>query len=109
VVVLESDGSGLYMPQSLWTIAHENLDVVVLILVNNRYQILQNEMANVGASGAGPNAARLFNLSDPVVDWVLLATGLGVEAFRTQSVEELRLALAAAYAKTGPTLIAVEL
>ena len=109
VVVLESDGSGLYMPQSLWTIAHENLDVVVLILVNNRYQILQNEMANVGASGAGPKAARLFNLSDPVIDWVPLATGLGVEAFRAQSVEELRKALAAAYAKTGPTLIAVAL
>jgi hypothetical protein len=44
VVVLESDGSGLYSPQSLWTIAHENLDLVVLVFANNRYQILRNEM-----------------------------------------------------------------
>jgi acetolactate synthase I/II/III large subunit len=109
VVVLESDGSGLYSPQSLWTIAHENLDVVVLVFANNRYQILQNEMANVGASGAGPKASALFDLTNPVIDWVRLATGLGVEALRAHSAEELQAALAAAYVETGPTLIEVAL
>jgi acetolactate synthase I/II/III large subunit len=109
VVVLESDGSGLYSPQSLWTIAHENLNVVVLVFANSRYQILRHEMANVGASGAGPKASSLFDLTNPVIDWVRLATGLGVEACRAQTLEELRTALAAAYAKTGPTLIEVVL
>jgi acetolactate synthase-1/2/3 large subunit len=109
VVVLESDGSGLYSPQSLWTIAHENLDMVILVFANSKYQILHHEMANVGASGAGPKASSLFNLVNPVVDWVQLATGLGVEACRAESVEELRTALKSAYAKTGPTLIEVVL
>jgi acetolactate synthase-1/2/3 large subunit len=109
VVVLESDGSGLYSPQSLWTIAHENLDIVVLVFANSRYQILRNEMANVGASGLGPKASSLFDLTSPQVDWVHLATGLGVEAVRARSVEELRAALTAAYAKTGPTVVEVAL
>ena len=109
VVVLESDGSGLYAPQSLWTIAHENLDVVVLVFANNRYQILRNEMANVGASGTGPKASSLFDLTSPAVDWVRLAGSLGVEACRAQTVEELRAALTAAYAKTGPAVIEVAL
>jgi acetolactate synthase-1/2/3 large subunit len=109
VVVLESDGSGLYSPQSLWTIAHENLDVVVLVFANSRYQILHHEMTNVGASGAGPKASSLFDLINPAVDWVRLATGLGAEARRAESVEELRAALKSAYAKTGPTVIEVML
>jgi acetolactate synthase-1/2/3 large subunit len=107
VVVLESDGSGLYSPQSLWTIAHENLDVVVLVFANNRYQILRNEMANVGASGTGPKASSLSDLTNPAVDWVQLANGLGVEPYRAQTVEDLRTALTAAYAKTGPSLVEV--
>ena len=109
VVVLESDGSGLYSPQSLWTIAHENLDMVVLVFANNRYQILRNEMASVGASGAGPKASSLFDLTSPTVDWVGLATALGVEARRAETVEQLRTALTAAYPKQGPTVIEVGL
>lgn len=109
VVVLESDGSGLYSPQSLWTVAHENLDVVVLVFANNKYQILRNEMANVGAAGGGPKASSLFDLTNPTVDWVQLASGLGVEAHRSKTVEQLRAALAGAYAKKGPTLIEIAL
>jgi acetolactate synthase I/II/III large subunit len=109
VVVLESDGSGLYSPQSLWTIARENLNVVVLVFANHRYQILRNEMASVGASGAGPKASSLLDLTNPVVDWVRLATSLGVEASRAQTIEELRTALAAVYAKTGPAVVELAL
>lgn len=109
VVVLESDGSALYSPQSLWTIAHENLDVVVLVFANRRYQILRNEMRNVGASGIGPKASSLFDLTDPGVSWVRIASGLGVEAHRAEDIGQLRTALAAAYGGTGPSLIEVVL
>ena len=109
VVVLESDGSALYAPQSLWTIAHENLDVVVLVFANRRYQILRDEMRNVGASGIGPKASSLFDLTDPGVSWVEIARGLGVEAHRAENCEQLRTALAAAYGATGPSLIEVVL
>ena len=53
VIVLESDGSGMYNPQSLWTYAREQLDIVVLIFANRKYQILRNEMSNVGVPDFG--------------------------------------------------------
>lgn len=109
VVVLESDGSGLFSPQSLWTIAHERLDVVVFVFANNKYQILRNEMANVGASGAGPKASSLFDLTEPTVDWVQLAAGLGVEGRRVSTVEALRDAFVSSCATTEPRLIELAL
>src|SRR5207244_5454660 len=36
VVALEADGSGMYTLQSLWTMARENLDVVIVIFANRR-------------------------------------------------------------------------
>jgi acetolactate synthase-1/2/3 large subunit len=107
-MVLESDGSGLYMPQSLWTMAHENLDVTVLIFANNRYRILQHEMVNVGGNG-GPKASALFDLGDPDVDWVRLATGFGVEAFRVNDLGELAKTIRVANASSGPKLIEIPL
>ena len=45
VVALEADGSGMYTLQALWTMARENLDVLVVIFANRRYRILDIEMA----------------------------------------------------------------
>ena len=50
VVVLESDGSGMYTLQALWTMAREDLDVTVIVFANRSYQILRTELANVGAA-----------------------------------------------------------
>ena len=44
VIALEADGSGMYTAQSLWTMAREKLDVVVVIIANRRYRILDIEM-----------------------------------------------------------------
>jgi acetolactate synthase I/II/III large subunit len=109
VVVLESDGSGLYMPQSLWTIAHENLDVTVVVFANHRYRILENEMANVGAGGGGPKASGLFQLSRPDIDWVQLAMSFGVAACRVDTADDLDKAMDAAVTSGGPSLIEVPL
>jgi acetolactate synthase-1/2/3 large subunit len=109
VLTLESDGSGLYMPQALWTQAREGLDVVTLVFANRRYQILRNEMANVGVQDVGERAAALLDLTSPVVDWVQLARGLGVQATRAETMDELGAATDAAMAAGGPTVIEVVL
>ena len=62
VVALEADGSGMYTPQTLWTIARENLDVVTVILANRRYRILDIEMRRTGANGDKSRAPQ-FNRS----------------------------------------------
>ena len=54
VVCLESDGSGMYMPQALWTHARESLNILTIVFANRKYQILRLEMQNVGGKGNWP-------------------------------------------------------
>jgi acetolactate synthase-1/2/3 large subunit len=107
VVVLESDGSGMYTPQALWTYAREQLDVVVLIFANRKYQILRNEMSNVGVPDFGPKAQSLLDIGNPDIDWVSLAKGMGVPATRVETIKDLDRAFAAGLADSGPRLIEV--
>ncbi|WP_226824222.1 acetolactate synthase large subunit [Brevibacterium aurantiacum] len=107
VIVLESDGSGMYMPQSLWTYAREQLDIVVLIFANRKYQILRNEMSNVGVPDFGPKAESLLDIGNPAIDWVSLSQGMGVPATRVETIEELDRDFSAGLADSGPRLIEV--
>jgi acetolactate synthase-1/2/3 large subunit len=104
VLSLQADGSALYTVQALWTQARERLDVTTVILSNRRYAILFGELANVGAR-PGPATNRLFDLSDPTMDWVRLAEGFGVEAARAQTLAELADLLRHANGRPGPFLI----
>jgi acetolactate synthase-1/2/3 large subunit len=105
VLNLQSDGSALYTISTLWTQAHENLNVTTVILNNRAYAILRLELQRVGAEGSGPKAKALLDLSGPDMDFVKIAEGLGVPATRATTAEELAEQLAAAYAEPGPHLI----
>ena len=107
VVVLESDGSGMYNPQSLWTYAREQLDIVVLIFANRKYQILRNEMSNVGVPDFGPKAESLLDIGNPAIDWVSLSHGMGVPATRVETIEDLDREFRAGLTDSGPRLIEV--
>jgi len=105
VVALEADGSSMYTPQSLWTMARERLDVTVVVLANRRYRILEIEMTRTGSGSIGPQADALMDLHRPELDWVRLANGMGVEASRAETAEEFRKAFDAAMRGRGPRLI----
>lgn len=107
VVVLEGDGSGMYTLQSLWTMAREGLDVVVVVLSNRGYQILRGELANVGVTDVGRNAVRMFDIVEPGLDWVALAKGHGVTAERVTDMAGFNAAFATAVTRKGPCLIEV--
>ena len=109
VVCLESDGSGLYMPQSLWTHARESLNILTLVFANRSYQILRDEMRNVGASNIGPVASSLLDIGNPDIDWPALAKGFGVPAHRAATMDELSRAFDAGLAMQGPCVIEVVL
>jgi acetolactate synthase-1/2/3 large subunit len=106
VVALEGDGSGMYTLQSLWTMARERLDVTVVVFANRGYQILRLEMAAVGAT-PGRNAARMFNVEDPMLDWVALAKGHGVDGIRVTDTDQFVTAFRDAMNRKGPFLIEV--
>lgn len=105
VIALEADGSGLYTPQSLWTMASERLDVTIVILANRRYRILDIETRRTGAGGVGARADRMIGLTDPAPDWVRLSEGLGVAAVRVETPGEFGREFEASMQGKGPRLI----
>ncbi len=109
VIALESDGSGMYMPQALWTHAREQLDILTIVFANRTYQILRSEMRNVGVATGGPKAEALTDLGHPRIDWVSLARAFGIEAFRATTADEFSRHIDAGLALKGPAVIEVVL
>ena len=109
VVCLHGDGGAMYTLQALWTQARESLDVTTVIFANRSYAILNIELARVGAGDPGPRAFSMLDLHNPELDWVKLASGMGVEASRASSVEEFATQFASAMTHRGPRLIEVVL
>ena len=94
----------MYTLQSLWTQAHEKLDVINVVFANHVYKILHGELLAVGAQ-PGLASHELFDLSGPKLDWVTMANGLGVEATRVENLEGFADAFKAASTRKGPFLI----
>ena len=105
VVCLEGDGAAMYTIQALWTMAREELDVCVMIMANRKYQILQVELARVGAQSMNKKTLDMLNLTSPDLDFVAMARGMGVRATRASTAEEFNHQFAAAMAQKGPCLI----
>jgi acetolactate synthase-1/2/3 large subunit len=105
VIVVPADGSAMYTITALWTYAREQLDVTTVICDNRAYAILDGELQRVGAVGDGQRARALLDLRRPDLDFVALATGMGVPASRATTAEELADQLARALAEPGPHLI----
>jgi acetolactate synthase I/II/III large subunit len=105
VICLQADGSAMYTVQALWTQAREGLDLTTLLLNNRSYAILKQELTNFGAGDAGRRALDMMELDRPALDWVGLARGMGVEAGRAKTMEELERQLAAGLRSEGPYLI----
>jgi len=105
VVAFQADGSSMYTIQSLWTMARENLDITVVLCNNQRYAILQVEMARSGIEVPGPIAESLTRLDSPALDFTALAKAMGVPATRASTADELCAQLARSIAEPGPHLI----
>ena len=107
VIALTGDGSAMYTLQSLWTMARESLDVTVIVFANRGYQILRDELTNVGVNSYGRNAQAMFDVENPTLDWVALAKGHGVPGVRVDDMADFVKALQGGLASSGPSLIEV--
>jgi acetolactate synthase-1/2/3 large subunit len=105
VLALLGDGGAAYTIQCLWTQARESLNVTTVIYANRSYNILNVEYARLGVSEVGEVAASLFDIGNPVIDWVALAKGFGVPAAVARTAEELMNLLERSYQEPGPFLI----
>jgi acetolactate synthase I/II/III large subunit len=105
VVTLQSDGSGMYTNQALWTIAHENCDITIVILKNDSYAVLNVELARVRDDEPTPKMLSMLELSPPSIDWVKIAEGMGVSAVAVATAEAFHAEFEQAMAQPGPRLI----
>ncbi len=104
ILCLQADGSALYTIQSLWTQARENLNVTTVLLNNQSYAILKFELDRVDGA-IGRRSSSMFELFPPMLDFVSIANGFGVDAVSVNTPEELALHLRRAYSESGPHLI----
>jgi len=104
VVSLQADGSAMYTLQGFWTQARERLDVTTVIFSNRKYAILLGEYRGVGAN-PGRTAMDMMDLSNPDLDWVKLAGGMGVEGARAETMEQFADLFRQANARPGPFVI----
>jgi len=105
VIGIQADGSAMYTLQALWSYARERCDVTTIICNNGAYAILDGELQRVGAAQDGQRARQLLDLGSPDLDFVALATGMGVPATRAHTAEDLAEQLRSALAEPGPHLI----
>jgi acetolactate synthase-1/2/3 large subunit len=105
VIGIQADGSAMYTISALWSYAREQLDITTIICDNGSYAILEHELSRVGAQGDGDRAAKLLDLGAPNLDFVALATGMGVPATRATTADELADQLGRALAEPGPHVV----
>jgi acetolactate synthase-1/2/3 large subunit len=107
VFCMQADGSAMYTIQALWTQAREELDVVTILFSNRAYRILKIELARAGLERPGVTVERLTDLTNPAIDWVSLAEGMGVHAVRAETAEAFNTLIEDAIREPGPRLIEV--
>jgi acetolactate synthase-1/2/3 large subunit len=105
VIGVQADGSAMYTIAALWSYAREQADITTVICNNGSYAILEHELGRVGAAGGGERARKLLDLREPDLDFVALATGMGVPATRATTAEEFADQLDRAFVEPGPHLI----
>ena len=122
-----ADALRRYCVQSLWTMSRENLNVLIVIIDNGAYAILQGEMSRMASAPMGPAATDVFDITRPAIDFVKISegaplvprlarrwlsrilvcvhAGMGVPATIATTAEEFHEQVAVAMAVTGPRLI----
>ena len=107
VITFQADGSAMYTVQTLWSMARENSDITVILLNNSSYAILNIELDRLKTGAKNEKILSMLNIDNPMIDWVKISKGLGVEASRSTNVKEFRDQFCSAMNQNGPRLIEV--
>jgi benzoylformate decarboxylase len=99
------DGSAMYSPQALWTAANQDLPVVFAVVNNRQYLILKNYLRGMDGETVRTGRYVGMDLHDPPVDFVSLATSMGVEASLVERAGDIGDALRTALDSGKPHLL----
>ena len=101
------DGGAMYSPQALWSAAHYRAKVIFFVFNNQRYGVLQNVARSLGYSNAVAGRFVGMEIVGPAIDFQALSASMGVPAARADDREAIGVAVAAALARNGPSLIEI--
>jgi benzoylformate decarboxylase len=100
VICVVGDGSSLYTIQALWSAAEYDADILVVVLNNGGYRVLE-------AIAAKSQPRKIDGVDIGHVDFVKIAEGQGVRAARCARGSELAGVLKTLLAEKGPRLLEV--
>ncbi len=103
VVSVVGDGTAMYTIQGLWSAAHYDVPLVLVVMNNREYAACKRGIDRVVSGGADTYVG--MDLTDPEIDFLGLGRSLGVETQSAAGTEELSAAVAEALASGAPTLI----
>ena len=108
VVSLVGDGASLYSPQALWTAAREKLPVTFVVMNNREYNVLKNFMkAQPHFLSIRTNRFIAMDLEDPAIDFLALATSMGIPSRRIERAQDIADAVEEGIASGVPNLIEI--
>jgi benzoylformate decarboxylase len=93
----------MYSIQALWTAAHHQLPLTIVIANNGGYRIIKQRLL----AFHGDDHYVGMDFVDPKVDFVGLAKSLGLEAMRIADPKDLKSALSSSFSRPGAKLIEV--
>lgn len=105
VLCVVGDGSAMYSPQALWSAVREQLPVIFAVVNNRQYLILKKYLRAMEGETARTGTFVGMDLADPPVDFVALATSMGVPASLVARAGDVGDAVRAALATGGPHLL----
>ena len=103
VVALIGDGSAMYSIQALWTAAKMKLPITFVIANNRGYRIIKQRLL----SFHGNNNFIGMDFDEPEIDFVSLATSLGIKSERIINPEQMHESLVSAVESSDPILLDV--
>jgi benzoylformate decarboxylase len=111
ILCLSGDGSSMYSIQALWTAAHHDLPIVFVILANREYRVLKHNIdayrARFDVKSNKPYMH--MDLTGPALGFVDLAKGMGIAGTHVTKADDIKAAVAAAFASGKPHLLEIEI
>jgi benzoylformate decarboxylase len=100
VALVIGDGSFMFGPQALWTMARYEIPIITVVWNNRNYQTVRHAFHKIGKKAAKTGRYPGTYLGSPEIDFTGLAGSMGVKGKRVVKPEDIKPALERAVGET---------
>lgn len=107
VIAFTGDGGSMYTIQALWTAAHHEVDIKIVICNNHSYNLLKVNIEKYWGQTESTNTEHpeFYDLTNPNIDFVKMSESMGVDAMRVTTKDDIPVAINKMLNTKGPVLI----